>query len=121
MPELYDRIRQARAVARMSQAELARHAGVQCSAVAQWERRDGSHPSMQHLTSIALVTGVHLEWLGTGRGPAKPDQDAWTAALLEDDCVKDDQEARCLEIFRKLSPPLRRHVLSLMSLLTKKH
>lgn len=65
---LPDRIRRARALSRTSQLDLAKAVGVQRSAVAQWERADGSHPSMHHLLAIAISTGVCLEWLGTGRG-----------------------------------------------------
>ena len=65
---LSTRIRQARLRAGMTQAALARRVGVKRSAATQWEHPSGTVPSMEHLIAVALATGVHLEWLATGRG-----------------------------------------------------
>ncbi len=121
MPAIHDRIRHARSVAKISQVTLAERAGVQRSAVAQWERKDGSRPSMQHLTTIAMVTGVCLEWLGTGRGPAKPEQDAWTETMRIDDYAQDEVEAQCLASLRKLPIPLRKQMASILLLLSNNY
>ena len=119
MPDLQQRIRHARVNSRISQATLANKVGVQRSAVAQWERKDGSHPSMEHLTAIAVVTGVHLEWLGTGRGPARPGQDAWSQTLCAEDYIQDHLEAECIAALRKLPVALRKQMASILSLLSK--
>lgn len=76
---------------------------------------------MEHLTAIALATGVCLEWLGTGRGPAKPDQDAWTETMRIQDYVQDDVEAECLASLRKLPLPLRKQLTAIISLLSNNY
>lgn len=121
MPALHERIRYARVLARVSQTTLAHKVGVQRSAVAQWERKDGSHPSMEHLAAVALSTGVCLEWLGTGRGPAKPEMDTWAGSMLHADYAQDDLETECLGSLRKLPLPLRKQLISIISLLSNNY
>lgn len=71
MTSLSARIRRARALAAISQAELAKRVGVQRSAVTQWECTAGTTPSVGHLIQIACETAVCFEWLATGRGPSR--------------------------------------------------
>src|SRR3546814_955326 len=59
----------ARRRAGLSQTELARQVGVQRSAVSHWEGNQARNPSTSNLRRVAEVTGVHFEWLATGRGP----------------------------------------------------
>lgn len=119
MPALAERIRRARALSKTSQLALAQAVGVQRSAVAQWERKDGSSPSMHHLIAIATVTGVSLEWLGTGRGLIRPEQDEWTLAVQSDDYAQDDLEEECLNSLRKLPFQLRKQLVATISLMAK--
>ena len=63
-----DRVRHARRLADLSQADLARLVGVGPSAVAQWEVPAGTSPTVEHLAHIAKASGVAFEWLATGRG-----------------------------------------------------
>jgi transcriptional regulator with XRE-family HTH domain len=119
MRALSERIRYARVLSGTSQAALADAVGVQRSAVAQWERKDGSHPSMQHLVDIAATTGVCMEWLGTGRGPVLPEPQAWTQTMRVDDYARDDIEAQCLMGLRKLPLQLRKQIASMISLVAK--
>ena len=65
---LKDRIRHARLTAGLSQAALAEKVGIQRSAVAQWERVDGSRPTVENLCKVATIASVRFEWLATGRG-----------------------------------------------------
>lgn len=65
---LKDRIRHARLTSGHSQAALAEKVGIQRSAVAQWERVDGSRPTVENLCKVATITSVRFEWLATGRG-----------------------------------------------------
>lgn len=65
---LKDRIRHSRLTAGLSQAALAEKIGIQRSAVAQWERVDGSRPTVENLCKLATITSVRFEWLATGRG-----------------------------------------------------
>ena len=62
MTLLFNRIRQSRRTAAMSQSELAAIVGVARSAVAQWERQDGARPTTawnsvapSDQTSLAVV------------------------------------------------------------------
>lgn len=103
---LKDRIRQARLSAELSQAALAEKIGIQRSAVAQWERLDGSRPTVENLCKIATITAVRFEWLATGRGHRtltetedhSLDQEVQLKYLAGTDC-----EMRTLVAMRKLS------------------
>jgi transcriptional regulator with XRE-family HTH domain len=117
--ELPERIRRARGIARVSQQSLAVAVGVQRSAVAQWERKDGSRPSMEHLVAIAHTTGVQLEWLGTGRGAMQPSEDAWTPAMQVEDYAQDEIESECLHSLRRIPFHTRKQLVILISLLSR--
>lgn len=100
----------------ISQNTLATSVGVQRSAVAQWERRQGSHPSMEHLIAISIVTRVNLEWLGTGRGVARCDTDP--AALEPEEYAKDEVEAQCLRMLRALPWRVRENMVQILGLIS---
>lgn len=114
-----DRMRRARLLAKLSQKELAAKIGVQRSAVAQWEKTGGSMPSMSHLIDIALATGVTLEWLGTGRGPIKVDEETWTPAVQSLDYAQDETEYQCLQDLRRLPHQLRKNLAGIIAVLAK--
>ena len=71
-PQLSDRVRQARAHAKITKAELARRVGVCLSAAVQWEHPKGTSPTVANLARIASICEVAFEWLATGRGPLTP-------------------------------------------------
>jgi transcriptional regulator with XRE-family HTH domain len=102
MQVMATRIRRARIGARMTQAELASAVGVQRSAVAQWESLDGTTPSTEHLSEIAVKTNVNFEWLATGRGPSQLDQVAMVEAAIVADIAENELESRMLELMRRL-------------------
>lgn len=104
MNELSSRIRQARRRLAMSQSELAAATGVNRSAVAQWERRNGTTPTSQNLSRIAVATQSQFEWLATGRGPmsALETEDEASAALMLRVHAHDEVEERVLVAMRKL-------------------
>ncbi len=112
MPTLHERIRQARALSRMTQTDLADRIGVGRGAVAQWESATGSSPSMEHLIAIALQTGVHLEWLGTGRGDPRPGMTF--PRPEEDDRALDTMERNCLRMLRRMPRRLRAQMFSVI-------
>lgn len=116
-----DRMRRARLKAKLSQQELAGKIGVQRSAVAQWEKTGGNLPSMHHLIDIALATGVTLEWLGTGRGPIKPDEETWTPAVQSLDYAQDETEYQCLQDLRRLPHRLRENLAGIIAILAKNY
>jgi len=100
-----NRVRQARLAAKISQLRLAELVGVHRSAVAQWERSGGAHPSMENLARIAIVTGVNLEWLGTGRGQMKYISDLpadQSPVVLLQFAAQDETESRALLGLRRL-------------------
>ena len=104
-----DRIRSARTAAGLSQTQLAHETGVKRSAVAQWERRGGTHPSVSHLSRLAVVTHVRFEWLATGRGCGKPDGEELETTQPAADYVRNDLEGNILSLVRRL-PPRKRQV-----------
>ena len=95
------RIRVARRSAGLSQTQLAAELGLQRSAVSHWEAQRGK-PSMTHLRQLALLTGVHFEWLATGRGAMSPSAEARLDEVVAVDAllVDDPMERRLLAAFR---------------------
>lgn len=66
MSELWQRLRQARKFADLTQADLAKHCNVTRGAVALWEAAEPENrtkPTTDHLIVISKVTGAPLEWL----------------------------------------------------------
>lgn len=64
--ELWQRLRQARRFADLTQADLAGRCGVSRGAVALWEAAEPEHrtrPTTDHLIQVAGVCNVPLEWL----------------------------------------------------------
>ena len=115
MDTLAERIRRARIQARMSQQKLADAVGVHRAAVAQWERNFGHMPTMRHLIDIAHATGVMLEWLGTGRGPAKADMEAWATPLPDvGKFAQDERELECLAALRQMPARIRSQVVGMV-------
>ncbi len=109
MHVMADRIRQARRLRNLSQTQLAQTVGVQRSAVAQWERIGGTHPSVEHLAQIAVSTHVLFEWLATGRGQisvelGEPNAPAGQLTGVSENFARDDVESNVLQLMRRLSP-----------------
>lgn len=98
-----NRIRRARALARLSQSELALQVGVTRSAVAQWESRANIMPSTGHLSRIAVATGTQFEWLATGRGPSRLDEPQLESTGELREFAQTDTETRMLALLRRLS------------------
>jgi transcriptional regulator with XRE-family HTH domain len=99
------RVRQARRRAGLSQTGLAAATGVNRSAVAQWERREGCTPRNENLAKIAVATKTQYEWLATGRGRMTLDTDGLGAedgALMFRVSAHDEVEERTLTAMRKL-------------------
>lgn len=112
MPTLDNRIRRARSLAGLTQADLALRVGVQRGAVAQWESPNGNLPSMDHLIAIAIQTGVSLEWLGTGRGEPRAEEGA--GAAEEDERAQDEVEIACLHALRRMPRRMRERILAVL-------
>lgn len=117
MSSLPHRIRQTRRSAGLSQAELATAVGVGRSAVAQWERKDGSRPSSSNLAKIAIAANAHFEWLATGRGMRQPLVGGETPALLVKYSAQCALEERLLVTFRHLGTRAQSSLLEVAELL----
>ena len=102
MTLLFNRIRQARRGAELSQAEMAVAVGVARSAVAQWERKDGAKPTTDNMAKIAMATAVSFEWLATGRGGRWIGGDDETPAMMLNFYAQCGLEERLLVAFRSL-------------------
>lgn len=102
MASISIRIRRARSAASLSQTALALQLGINRSAVAQWEREQGTRPNVEHLAQIACVTGVCFEWLATGRGPSRPEPGAFDLAVIISDYAQDEVESRVLAGLRRV-------------------
>jgi transcriptional regulator with XRE-family HTH domain len=104
MDSIANRIRRARTLGCLTQADLAGQLGVSRSAVTQWERcQGGTTPSVDHLTRIACTTGVCFEWLATGRGRTVPEGDEFVAAAALHDFASDELESRALQGMKRLN------------------
>ncbi|RYG14335.1 MAG: XRE family transcriptional regulator [Burkholderiales bacterium] len=119
MHDLHARIRLARNKVRLSQSALAAQVGVQRSAVAQWEAKSGTSPSMEHLAAVAVATGVSIEWLGTGRGAAIPNGGAWEKPEGGVEYAQDGAEAACLTEMRRLPSAVRKQMCAMISTLSR--
>lgn len=110
MTQLFNRIRQARRGASLSQSELAFAVGVARSAVAQWERKDGARPTTDNMAKVAMATAVSFEWLATGRGGrwvggGSEDDLQETPAMMLNFYAQCGLEERLLVAFRSLRNP----------------
>lgn len=98
---LADRVRHLRRTHKLSQAALARALGVVPSAVAQWEGRSGTSPTVEHLARMAELAGIAFEWLATGRGPIRAG-DTETPSVASESFARDLLEERLLLAFRRV-------------------
>lgn len=99
--KMAERIRRARRRADLSQAELGRMLKVQRSAVSNWESASDIQPSMQNLSGIAKACAVSFEWLGTGRGRMRLDEDLEIPAV-DAELVDLRDERELLAMYRNL-------------------
>lgn len=112
------RARQSRRRIGLSQAALAAQVGVARSAVAQWERlRGGTRPGNENLARLAVVTGVSLEWLSTGRGRMTVDAADEVPALLLSHYAHDELEERLLLALRDVHTLERRVIVDFLEAL----
>lgn len=97
------RIRTARRHAGLSQAQLALRIGVQRSAVSHWEDGTMRSPSVANMRQVAEVTGIHFEWLATGRGPMFVSSEALLDSMpaAEGVFIDDGIELRLIRAFRQ--------------------
>lgn len=112
------RIRRARNVAKLSQAQLANQLGIQRSAVAQWEQLRGTSPNIDHLVQLAVVTGMCFEWLATGRGQARPGEGEFEQVATARDFAQNEIESQVLESIRRLSVKRQKAACTILGLMS---
>jgi transcriptional regulator with XRE-family HTH domain len=112
---LYLRLRQARETLGINRSELARRIGVQPSAAVQWEHENGTSPSTAHLIHIATLTHVSFDWLATGRGSARYQQET----LAPEAVAMDLFEETLLKLARGIPTSARGPLLAFLTLLDK--
>lgn len=110
---LFERCAYARKLSGLSQEALALDLGVSRGAVAQWEMRGGTSPTVENMGALARRTGVFFEWLATGIGPIVHrapgvSEEAPTSAPLT------TQEELLIQLFRQISKPKRAAVIDLL-------
>jgi transcriptional regulator with XRE-family HTH domain len=118
MEMLFNRMKQARRGAEMSQADLARVVGVARSAVAQWERMGGARPTTENMAKVAMGCAVSFEWLATGRGGRWVGGDDETPAMLLNFSAQCGLEERLLMAFRSLRGPEQQPLVDLVEAMT---
>lgn len=64
-----ERLKAARAAAKMTQDQLARAIGVTPSAISHLESGSSKSLSMEHIFACADALGINAKWLCTGHGP----------------------------------------------------
>lgn len=114
MSGIHVRCREARKRTGLSQEALAAELNVSRGAVAQWEMREGTWPSVENLSALARRSGLAFEYLGTGRGAKE-----FGPAVAEDPGaydlqVESDQEADLLNRFRVMRASRRAALLELL-------
>jgi transcriptional regulator with XRE-family HTH domain len=117
MGVLADRIRQARRIANLSQAELAESLDVASSAVAQWESPNGTTPRIERIQALATAVGVSVQWLLTGRSDESRRYralDEEIPAMTPDSFARDIDEEVLLKQFRRMPARARGLFMSLL-------
>lgn len=107
------RILIARKKASLTQAQLAQRLGTHRSAVAQWELGN-TNPSLMHLTQIADIVGVGLDWLATGRGRARGGQTTLRSPAAVEK-AHNEFEVQCLLSFRRVPSHMHAFVFQLLA------
>jgi len=103
---LSHRLRQARELLGINRSELARRIGVKPSSAIQWEHEDGTYPSTAHLIDIAVLANVSFDWLATGRGWARQQQETLTSESVAFDLFEESLLKLAREIPVSAKAPL---------------
>jgi transcriptional regulator with XRE-family HTH domain len=113
------RIRRARTVRKLTQAQLALCLGVHRSAVAQWEQHMGTMPNVVNLEKIAESLEISFEWLATGRGQMLLGPAYDSRERVPSEFARDEMEERMLQASRQLNAHKREAVITLMEALAR--
>ena len=100
---LAERMKLARAHARLTQVQLARKTGIKQPTISDLER--GEQTKSAYTTQIAHACGVSPLWLATGRGDMG-------ATEVEEEMLLSDDEVRLLGMFRGLPQDFQHHIMT---------
>jgi len=106
-----NRIRQARIEKNWSQADLSRRMFVSQPSVAAWESGRKA-PHTKNLARLAMLLGVSVEWLATGRGDKNLADTHGTPETSADWMLP--EERRLLDFFGNLKPHQRSTLLGFL-------
>lgn len=109
-----NRIKKARAEKGWSQAELARRMFISQPSVADWESGRKA-PHTKNLARLAMLLGVSVEWLATGRGEKHLASSHGTQETSTDWMLP--EERRLLDFFGNLKPHQRSTLLGFLETL----
>ena len=107
------RIRVARQYAKLSQMELAEKLGISRGAVANWESANDAHPATSRMVKLAVLTGISVEWLVTGRGRMTYESGREEVPAMDGEFVHDVAERRLLDAFRRSSARVKSLILQM--------
>ena len=114
MPTISQRITQARKMRGLSQERLAERMKVSRGACGHWERGKAL-PSTEHLTKLAIILNVPMEWLATGKGEMDaPHQISEPSSAHYITSMQDDETKKVAELFYRLSKRKRKIILDLL-------
>lgn len=122
MSSISVRIKDARKLKKLTQAQVAEELGVTTSAVSQWEQ-GATEPSISNLEKLSRLLDVTFEWLATGRGISGIEDYLVdiTAMYKADDrliYLSEDQK-RFVEAFATLPPQWQQRAVEVIEAIAK--
>ncbi len=114
MSTIAERITYARKARGLSQELLAERMRISRGACGHWERGKAL-PSTEHLTELASILNVRLDWLMTGQGSMEAIQQISEASEAEYSIAFDDEETKeVAQRYYRLSKKKRQIILDLL-------
>lgn len=104
----------------VSQEEFAAMLEVSRGAVAQWEMEKGTSPSVKNLEQVAIKSGLHFEWIATGRGPQAFGDPVINEAAAPYGVELSDEEKQVVAAMRRMKPAQRSALAGFVSPETKR-
>lgn len=114
MSTIAERIKLARKNRGLSQELLAERINISRGACGHWERGKAL-PSTEHLSKLASILNVRLDWLMSGQGEMEPVQQIADSGVTTYSIACDDDETKeVTERYYRLSKSKRRIILDLL-------
>lgn len=113
MSTIAQRITQARKARGLSQEKLAERMKISRGACGHWERGKAS-PSTEHLTKLATILNVRVEWLASGKGSMEHTLEISETTSHYALNIEDDETREVAERYYRLSKKKRQIILDLI-------